>query len=872
VWRNVAITLGGILLVLISAVAAVVLTLPADRVGALFAAGTERALGREVSIASARPRVLPRPAVSLERVAVGAPAGLAAAAPVATADRLDLRIRLRPLLRGRIVIDEIVLRRPLVAVVVGADGSTNLPTLELPSPERDGRVEISIRSLSVRGGELSYTDERDGSFTRLRELDQVLHVEGAAGAGETVLTGRFRGRADLAMPGRMSDRPTNVPVALTHRLVLEREGRLRVEEGSLRVAGIDLEVSGQVDAEADGVRRAVELTLRTGRVDAARTLTTLGEILPAAMAGALADGTPRLAGPVRAVVGVSGPAGSGGTPTVRFAVALDGANVRMPGRDVDVDRLEGVVRYAAGRVWATELTGRLWGEPIRGGFDIADVESLRGSVSLRSTVDVRRAVRAGLVPEEWSGSGRVAFSLTASGPLRDPGRLSLDGTLRLHDLRVGTPALPGALLVRDAALTLRGQELSGAGVAFRLGGTDGTVDFRLREWLPGLVGGADAGRPWLGFDMRSARMDVADFVELETRAHGYGDLFLARMMGGQVDGREPGEVAAEYGLALPVIRAFDFEGRIAATEWVQGGTVLRDLRVGLASSGGKMEVLGGEFLLDEAGARVAGAIGRGGAGVPIPLRLRFSFRDTGQDEFFGRFTALRGHVRGSAAIEGSVSMLLDERLLPIAETQVGEGTVELTGGEFRGWPLARAIGERLGVGGFDRLEVRSNVGGFHLAGRSVALDGWVLEAGSMTAAVGGSFTLTGLLDLEVGLALPPGISVLARGTPAATVLAAASGSGGSVPVGLRIRGIAARPAVQVDLSAATRLAAESARQRVATGAVDAARRAAEARVRGPGPDAERDPAESSVPAATDPQAGGDVPTEILSRPHGVATD
>jgi len=872
VWRTVAVSLVGLLLVLVGAVVAVVLTLPAERIGALFAAGAERALGREVAIAAARPRILPRPAVSLYGVAVGAAAGLAREGPVATADRLDLHIRLRPLLRGRIVIDRVFLRRPLLAIVVGADGSTNLPTLDLTGSERDGRVEISLRALSVRDGEWSYTDERDGSFTRLRGIDQVLDVGTLAGSGGTEFAGRLRGRADLTLPGRMTDRPTDVPVSFAHRLVLEEGGRLRVEEGSLRVADLDLKVSGRVEAVADGERRALELTLRTDRVDAGRTMAELGEILPAAMAGVVGDGGTRLAGPVRAVIEIAGPVGTGRTPAVRMAFALDGATIRVPGRDLVVDRLEGVVRYAEARAWATDLTGRLWGEPMRGGFDIADLESLRGSVSLRSAVDVRRAVRSGLAPAEWSGSGRVAFSLTASGPLRDPARLSLDGSLRLHDLRVGTPALPGALLVRDAALTLRGQELSGDGVAFRLGGTDGVLDFRLREWWPRLVGVTNGSRPWLGFDLRSPRMDVSDFVELETRVHGYGDLFLAQLMGGRVECRDPRDVAAEYGLALPTVEAVDFDGRIAAREWVQGGTVLRDLRAEIASSGGRMEVRGGEFLLEEAGVRVAGSIGRGGAGVPIPLRVRFSFRDTGQDEFFGRFTALRGHVRGSAAIEGSASMLLDASLLPIVESQTGEGTVELTGGEFRNWPLARAIGERLGIAGFDRLDIQSSVGGFRLVGRSVALDGWVLEAGSMTAAVGGSFTLAGLLDLDVALALPPGISVLARGTPVATVLAAASGPAGQVPVGLRLQGPVARPAVEIDLAEATRLAADYTRQRIAARAVDAARRAVDAQKWGPEPDPSRVSSGSGSHVESAPETGADQPEEIVHRPEGVATD
>jgi uncharacterized protein involved in outer membrane biogenesis len=83
-------------------------------------------------------------------VAVGAVDGVAGAGPVARTDRLDLRIRLRPLFLGKIVIDEIFLRRPLLAFVVRADGSTNRPTLDssggarrpggdiLPGPLRPG--------------------------------------------------------------------------------------------------------------------------------------------------------------------------------------------------------------------------------------------------------------------------------------------------------------------------------------------------------------------------------------------------------------------------------------------------------------------------------------------------------------------------------------------------------------------------------------------------------------------------------------------------------------------------------------------------------------------------------------------------------------
>ena len=78
--------------------------------------GRDLTIGGRVSL-----RVFPRLSVSMQDVALSAPPRMPGA-PLVTAERLDLELEIMPLLLREVAVERLVIRRPVVALRIDADG------------------------------------------------------------------------------------------------------------------------------------------------------------------------------------------------------------------------------------------------------------------------------------------------------------------------------------------------------------------------------------------------------------------------------------------------------------------------------------------------------------------------------------------------------------------------------------------------------------------------------------------------------------------------------------------------------------------------------------------------------------------------------
>ena len=196
--------------VLLTAVAIAVLPRLVDvpRVQALIASNASHALGRPVRFASISVSVFPLPGVTLHQLEVAEDPQFGAK-PFLTLDRGRLRLRLRPLLGGRLEFAELALAKPVITVVRDARGRLNVATLGATGetraasrPGRGGAATSGPAALALPGivkvsdGVLVY--EAHGAAPaayRVERLDLVLDAAGPQIA--------FKGSAHV-MPGDLA--------------------------------------------------------------------------------------------------------------------------------------------------------------------------------------------------------------------------------------------------------------------------------------------------------------------------------------------------------------------------------------------------------------------------------------------------------------------------------------------------------------------------------------------------------------------------------------------------------------------------------------------------------------------------------------------
>jgi hypothetical protein len=423
--RRVLLVVGGAVLVGGTVVGAVAWAAVAHGDRILQAVGTR--LGRDVDVAHVGMGIGGGVGVDLEGLRIADDPALGVPDPFLTADALELRLRVLPLLRGHVVVDRVALDTPVVNVIRLGDGRLNVDTLG-----RRGQ----------RAEEAGPADESAGGGHRPAFQVADLRLRHGTFRYEERATGRTLELSDVAVDARQPRLDSPVPVSLRARLAGERLHLNDIEsEGVLQLARERPSYRGSLRAGESAVGE-LPLDAVDARIAASPPALDV-ESFTVALLGGSATGKGRLVG-----------AGEG----AGLAATLDAKGLqlaRLPARD-DRPRPAGALALR-GEVsgpppGAPGFAGKLAGD---GRFDVADgrVEGLAvGDAVLdalqpfigRGSADRLRQRYPDLFAsddlpfERLSGSGRLrgarvhSNDLTVAGAsyeARGEGSLGLDGTL-----------------------------------------------------------------------------------------------------------------------------------------------------------------------------------------------------------------------------------------------------------------------------------------------------------------------------------------------------------------------------------------------------------------------------------------------------------
>ena len=268
--RRVLVVAGA--LALATAAALVALSSLVASQGQRLLAAASAALGREITAEDVGIHLGLGVGVALHGVRVAADPALRSADPLVTADRVEMRVRLLPLVRREVVVDRILVDAPTMDVVRDRAGRLNIGTFgprhgaeaagdapaggapPAPAESAAARPAFQVAMLRVRGGTLRFRDETTGRTSALLDMSA---------------DGR-QPRVDAPMPVSFRSRLESTDVSLdelsgTGVLDLSTDPptyRGTIEGGRGRLAKIALErTSAKVEA------RPPVLTLEEGRVD-----------------------------------------------------------------------------------------------------------------------------------------------------------------------------------------------------------------------------------------------------------------------------------------------------------------------------------------------------------------------------------------------------------------------------------------------------------------------------------------------------------------------------------------------------------------------------------------------------------------------------
>jgi hypothetical protein len=237
-----------IVLLAIAALAAVPYIVDTPRIQAYIASSATETLGRPVKFRSVSLRVLPLPAVELHGLEVAEDPKFGTE-PFLKLETGRVRLRLLPLLTGRVELGDIVLDKPVVTVVQSADGRLNISTLGTgTSAKSTGEPARPSGEPSRRGG----SPAAGGAVAISRvTIDDGIVTYVARGKGDALTQYRLEdldltitgGGTQLAFKGDTKVQPGSLALKLSDGVVGLTAGRPLTEaalRGKVAVEGKDI--------------------------------------------------------------------------------------------------------------------------------------------------------------------------------------------------------------------------------------------------------------------------------------------------------------------------------------------------------------------------------------------------------------------------------------------------------------------------------------------------------------------------------------------------------------------------------------------------------------------------------------------------------
>jgi hypothetical protein len=565
-----------------------------------------------------------------------------------------------------------------------------------------------------------------------------------------------------------------------------------VRDLRLTVGDLPLKGAGAVYHPFD--ERELELDLFAEDVDVANLISSLPDSLRARLGDIDASGIAQLS------LSLSSVAASAGAQV----------NGMMSLREIDVTYGEygqvvtggsGELTFDPGALTLSDFEGQSMGRPFRLRLALRDFDDVQAEGQVTGVLDL--AQLAALLEFEVPLVGEAAVDLTFQGPTKQLGAVRVTGPIELRDVVYRSESLAVPAVVSSATIQLTGNGIVTEAVPVQFGTSDLTLAFDAPGSLPYLLSGGEIGSlPTVEFTLTSSKLDMSE-LSVESEAVGYGDLVSARLSGGQIDGRDPVEVAGTT-MLLPPIPPINSRGDVRIAAFINPPNRVNDLAF-------QLQVQNGVLSLSDLRGRAYGGTLSGRLGLdfsdgapPFPLTYDLGLQDANAAGVLRRWTRLGAPISGRLDLEMNGRVIIDGTMLPSPDGVRAVGDIAFRQGRFEQFALTDALARQLRIDTSQLADFRDFGGRFEIRDGNFLVQDWEVISGDYTGTIVGAAGLGGSLDLALELEVPIATlhaAGLGQGTPFAALLGQLAGTDEALDVSVAIGGTMSSPALLVDQQA-----------------------------------------------------------------------
>ena len=729
---------------IVLAVIGLKLYLTSDRLKALIIPRIEEATHRTVSVADVSLSVFPSLGVVVEGVKISNPPGAKfEQEEFLSLDRLVLDVKLFPLLKSKLEIDEVLLDHPKLYLEQTKEGRKNYSGAQAAGAPDTARIEMTggaallLSSLKIRDGEIEFVNKKSDSHLVLSGYNETAKAEVAAGSRdihvETELT------AEKLSYGTMSSNYIeDLPLKATGRITYA-SGRDVLTLDSVSVLLRDLPLSVRGDIAGLMSVMTLDMTVTAPRAEMNSLLSLVPPDLLKASKGLKSSGDVKFSLIIKGrssetdMPGVSGSftVANGSIQYSSLPKAITAVNVSGTFSKPEV--LSGSA--GPGEFSVDKFSAVLSGSEISGKVKVSNFDDPEVTAVFSGTMNLDEVKEYYPLEQGTELSGRMKADVSVEGKAKMPTSLKASGQIGFENVTVKTAGTAKPLRNLNGTITFNNQIVESKGLAMAIGESDLSLSFVLRNYLSMAMGSEKtSGKPSASLTLTSKVLRTADLMPASAPAPAGAQKKAPEKSAGLVPG-------------------FDIDANVSVDRLVTEKFEFTNARGSVALSGGVATLKNFSVNAFQGTVITKGTLdARDPKKRPFDLDLQISGVEA--NSCLSRFTTFGKSLYGKLNMNTKLKGDLNDTLGINPQTLLGNGTVQVFDGKLAGFAVAGKLAEVTGLSELGQIQFKNWANAFEIANGRVMIKDLRINAGTTDFLAGGSQGLDGSLDYTMTVKLP----------------------------------------------------------------------------------------------------------------------
>lgn len=740
-----------IAIVALTVIAAVSLKLyfTQDRLKALIIPKVEDAVQRDVSVGDIGLKLFPVFGVKIRNLAISNPRGERFDQdPFVTLDELIFDVKVAPLLKKQVRINEIAVRHPRIYLEVQPDGVNNFSfpedttkktkETEIGAPSKQAFA-LFLSDFTITDGEIRYVDRSGDQRVTISGYQQKMNASATNGGRILSLESRAE-IGGLSYGSIKSFFISNLPITSYQKLTYDgTDETLSLDSVQIGLKQIGLVLKGKITDL--NTTPQLDLALHSTSAEIEQLLSLVPPEFLKASAGLTTNGKFQFA------LNVKGAVGEDIQPEVNGTFRVENGTVHYAGLPKSITGINIAGNFSQparttkqpqpGRLTIETFTASLGSNTLNGRLNVVNFDDPVLSASFSGGSNLAEIKEYYPLEKGTELEGVIKAEIALNGKAAAPENLKAEGKVEFQNVSMKTAATEKPLRNLNGVITFNNQILDAKQIVANIGQSDLALSFTVRNYLN------------LVMESKSGGGKPATRATLKSKVFRTQDVISSQPTAPKPGGKQPA--------SAPLLPDIDIDADVIVTKLVTG-------KFEFDNAQGAVQIRDGVINLQNFSVNAFGGAvtTRGKLALKPDQNHIFDFnldiRNVQANALLSNFTSFGDHLFGGFSMTGSMSGALNDTLGLKPQTLGGGGKVVIKQGRLVGYPLTSTLASYTGISQFKEISFNDWNDSFTIENGRLRFGELKIAAKDADFIITGSQSLDGSLDCKMLVKLPPGLS------------------------------------------------------------------------------------------------------------------